>query len=192
MFVTCDVSQLEMSPLKSLPPQKPWLFQSSSYPLISVTKLTSQFGIVPYSFPEAQFVHSPVAGASAKHAATNACQLSDGTGVTAKTASMNTFETVSNNSDKERDVRKNLPRRFEKAMISILFSAFNLCTTRRINLLKHQHQTRVLLFSLFACFSRIPTRVQSVPSRSFASSLFAGRRDRLVEIYSLIVRAGFK
>jgi len=86
-------------------------------------------------------VHSPVAGASAKHAATNACQLSDGTGVTAKTASMNTFETVSNNSDKERDVRKNLPRRFEKAMISILFSAFNLCTTRRINLLKHQHQT---------------------------------------------------
>jgi hypothetical protein len=55
------------------------------HPLISVTKLTSQFGIAPYGYYQTPTsVHSPVTSApdSAKQASRrNACQLSDGIGV---------------------------------------------------------------------------------------------------------------
>ena len=44
MFVTCDVSNRVISPLNVFLFPKPISF---GYPLISVTKLTSQFGIVP-------------------------------------------------------------------------------------------------------------------------------------------------
>ncbi|CAL6303421.1 unnamed protein product [Bathycoccus prasinos] len=50
------------------------------HPLISVTKLVFQFGIVPYqtSFDRAQSIHSPVspiAADSSKHSPTKSCQL---------------------------------------------------------------------------------------------------------------------
>jgi len=48
IFFTPDVSQLEMSPLNVFAYAKPWYESVSKlYPLISVTKLVSQFGIVP-------------------------------------------------------------------------------------------------------------------------------------------------
>ena len=56
-----------------------------SYPLISSTKLVSQFGIVPYqtSCDRAQSIHSPVSAITAdssKHSATKVCQLASGIG----------------------------------------------------------------------------------------------------------------
>ena len=48
MLVTDDVSQFEMSPLNVLLPPKPWYEDvSKCHPLISSTKLVSQFVIVP-------------------------------------------------------------------------------------------------------------------------------------------------
>ena len=75
MFVTRDVSQFVISPLNMFFSPKPTPF---GYPLISVTKLVSQFGIVPYGFPDAHSVHSPVTGASAKQSETKTCQLASG------------------------------------------------------------------------------------------------------------------
>src|SRR6056300_1949107 len=74
MVVTCAVFQFPMSPLNVLLPPKP-LCALPVHPLISVTKLTSQFGIAPCAPYLSHEVHIPSIGAIAKHSATYACQF---------------------------------------------------------------------------------------------------------------------
>ncbi|CAL6407219.1 unnamed protein product [Bathycoccus prasinos] len=65
ILVTDDVSHAEISALNVLLPPKPLL-----YPLISVTRLTSQSGMVPkFVVDKPYVVHRPVSGDSAKQLA---------------------------------------------------------------------------------------------------------------------------
>jgi len=57
--VTPDVSHLEISPLKE--------DLEANAESIFVTKLVSQFGMVPIFLADPNFVHKPSTGASAKH-----------------------------------------------------------------------------------------------------------------------------
>ena len=58
ILVTSDVSHLEMSPLKE--------DLEANAESIFVTKLVSQFGMVPIVLADPNFVHKPSTGASAK------------------------------------------------------------------------------------------------------------------------------
>jgi len=75
MEVTFPVFHFEISALNVLLPPKPLYELISVYPLISVTKLTSQFGIAPCAPYLSHEVHIPSTGAIAKHSATYACQF---------------------------------------------------------------------------------------------------------------------